>query len=147
MFALNVDGLKRGLYHYRADSNVLELIRTGGRRADVERYLPTQWWYRHAAVLVFFTAVFARSLWRYNYARAYRALLVEAGHMCQTFCLTATALELAPFSVMALADSAIERDLGLDGKTEAVLYCAGVGRRPPGRDWAPNPPRRQRADR
>jgi SagB-type dehydrogenase family enzyme len=140
VFALDVAGLKRGLYHYRADTNALEVIRYGGRRADVEKYLPTQWWYRHAAALVFFSAIFSRSQWRYNYARAYRALLVEAGHMCQTFCLTATALRLAPFSVMALADSAIERDLGLDGRTESVLYCAGVGHRPPGRDWAPSPP-------
>jgi SagB-type dehydrogenase family enzyme len=139
VFALHVAGLDRGLYHYRADTNALELIRTGGKRSDVERYLPTQWWYGRAAVLVFFSAVFARSLWRYNYSRAYRALLIEAGHQCQTFCLTATALGLAPFCVMALADSVIERDLGLDGRTEAVLYVAGVGRRPPGMNWAPTP--------
>jgi SagB-type dehydrogenase family enzyme len=138
-FALDVTGLARGLYHYRADRNALELIRSGGERDEVERYLPTQWWYRDAAVVVFFTAVFARSFWRYNYARAYRALLIEAGHQCQTFCLTATSLGLAPFSVMALADSAIEHDLGLDGTTESVLYAAGVGRKPAGVDWAPYP--------
>jgi hypothetical protein len=33
---------------------------------------------------------------------------------------------------MALADSAIERDLRLDGITESVLYAAGVGKRPAG---------------
>jgi hypothetical protein len=31
---------------------------------------------------------------------------------------------------MALADSRIEKDLGIDGITESVLYAAGVGRRP-----------------
>jgi SagB-type dehydrogenase family enzyme len=139
VMALNVSDLARGLYHYRADTNALELVRQGARRTDVERYMPHQWWYRRAAVVVFFTAVFARSMWRYSYPRAYRALLIEAGHLCQTFCLTATWLGLAPFCVMALADSAIEKDLGLDGHTEAVLYAAGVGRRPPGIDWAPAP--------
>jgi nitroreductase len=88
----------------------------------------------------FFTAVFPREFWRYTYPRAYRAVLIEAGHLCQTFCLTATWLGLAPFCTMALADSRIERDLKLDGITESVLYAAGVGTRPAGIEWtAPQP--------
>ena len=91
--------------------------------------------------------MFERLLWRYAYARAYRAALIECGHVCQTFCLTATKLGLAPFSVMALADTQIEKDLGIDGIKEAVLYAAGVGRPPRGSRWAarpsgPNPPTR-----
>jgi SagB-type dehydrogenase family enzyme len=138
--ALNVQGLSRGLYHYRADTNALEFVKGGATPADVERYLPTQWWYRRAALVVFFAAVVDRSLWRYAYARAYRALLIEAGHQCQTFCLTATALGLAPFCCMALADSVIEKDFGMDGISETVLYAAGVGAKPAGLDWAPSPP-------
>ena len=65
--------------------------------------------------------------WRYPYARAYRAVLAESGHLCQTFCLLATSLGLAPFCTMALADSRIERDLRIDGVSEAVIYAAGVG--------------------
>ncbi len=83
------------------------------------------------------TAVFARQLWRYPYARAYRAALAEAGHICQTFCLTATWMGLAPFCLMGLADTRIEQDLGIDGITESVLYAAGVGHRPKGTAWAP----------
>ena len=90
--------------------------------------------------MVFFTAIFARILWRYPYARAYRAALIEAGHVCQTFCLSATRLGLAPFSVMALADSVIEKDLGIDGISESVStrrewagrHAASRGRRSPG---------------
>ena len=40
---------------------------------------------------------------------------------------------------MALADSRIERDLGIDGVGESVLYAAGVGPRPDGTSWAPWP--------
>ncbi len=85
------------------------------------------------------TAVFARTEWDYPYARSYRAVLLEAGHVCQTFCLVATALGLAPFCTDALADSLIEKDLGIDGVTESVLYAAGVGTRPAGVEWAPSP--------
>ena len=78
------------------------------------------------------TAVFPRTQWKYDIARAYRVVLAETGHLCQTFCLTATWLGLAPFCTMALADSKIERDLGIDGITESVIYAAGVGVRPRG---------------
>jgi SagB-type dehydrogenase family enzyme len=139
VFALDVEGLPRGVYHYAPDRHGLDRIRAGARRREVEKFLPQQQWYRDAAAIVFFAAVFARSQWRYRYARAYRALLIEAGHLCQTFLLTAAALDLAPFCSMALADSAIERALGLDGVSEAVLYTAGVGTRPEGMAWAPNP--------
>jgi hypothetical protein len=49
----------------------------------------------------------------------------------------ATSLGLAPFSTMALADSKVEKALGIDGVNESILYTAGVGHRPQGVDWAP----------
>jgi SagB-type dehydrogenase family enzyme len=130
VLARRVEGLAVGIYHYAADGHALELVHVGARRHQIERYLPHQPWYTTAAAVVFFTSVFQRALWRYEYARAYRAILIEAGHLCQTFCLTATWLGLAPFCTMALADSRIEKDLGLDGISESVLYAAGVGTRP-----------------
>ncbi len=66
-------------------------------------------------------------MWKYGRARAYRVVLLETGHLCQTFCLTATRLGLAPFSTAALKDSLIEKTLGLDGISESILYVAGVG--------------------
>ena len=139
VLALKVKGLRRGLYHYRPDRHGLERLTATATSKQVESYLPSQDWYRDAAALVLMTAVFERSWWRYDYPRAYRAVLIEAGHFCQTFLLAATWLGLAPFCSMALADSRIERDLGVDGVTESVLYAAGVGARPPGVDWAPTP--------
>jgi SagB-type dehydrogenase family enzyme len=137
VLALNVEGLKKGFYHYASDRHLLERI--GGRvpARVVERYLPKQRWYKPASAIVFFGAVFSRVQWRYAHARAYRAVLIEAGHVCQTFCLTATWLGLAPFCSMALADSAIEDDLGLDGVRESVMYAAGIGTRPRGVAWIP----------
>lgn len=135
-----VDGVGAGLYHYGADDHRLHrLTRARAKLRKVSDYLPTQTWYDDAAVVIFMTAVFARAQWRYDYARAYRSILTEAGHLAQTFCLLATRLGLAPFVSMALADSVIEGDLGIDGVSEAVVYCAGVGTRPDGVAWAPWP--------
>ena len=103
----------------------------------IASYYPSSGYFAAANVHIFLTAVLSRQLWRYPYARAYRAALAEAGHVCQTFCLTATWLGLAPFCLMGLSDSRLEKDLGLDGITESVLYAAGVGQRPQGSSWAP----------
>lgn len=134
-----VQGLRRGLYHYAADTHVLERLPGRVRAGRIASYLPQSPYFARASMLVLFTAVFERQLWRYPYARAYRAALIETGHLAQTFCLTATAMGLAPFCLMGLADSAIEKDLGIDGITESVLYAAGVGCRPRGATWAPLP--------
>lgn len=130
VLALRVEGLPRGLYHYVADAHELELLRPGATPAQVERYLGGQWFFRGAAALVLMTAVVPRVRWRYPHAESYASVLLEAGHFCQTFCLVATWLKLAPFCTVALANSRIERDLGVDGVNEMLLYAAGVGTRP-----------------
>jgi SagB-type dehydrogenase family enzyme len=130
VLARNVGGLRAGIYHYNSGDHRLELLRHGASSRQITKYLTDQWWYGGAAFVVFMTAVFARTRWKYDYARAYRAVLIEAGHLCQTFCLTATWLGVAPFCTMAFADSKIERALGVDGISESVIYVAGAGVRP-----------------
>lgn len=135
--ARDVRTLRPGIYHYASDVHRLERL---GGKVPAERlraYVPGSEYFARASAMVFFTAVFERILWRYPYSRAYRAALIEAGHVCQTFLLAATWLGLAPFCVMGLADSLIDEDLGIDGVTESVIYCAGVGRPPRGASWAP----------
>jgi SagB-type dehydrogenase family enzyme len=138
VLARNVAGLRPGLYHYHPDSHQLAPLGRS-RTPRVTDYVPGQQWFEGAAALLLMTAVFDRVQWRYPHARAYRAVMAEAGHLCQTFCLVATWLGLAPFCTMALADSRIERDLSIDGVSESVIYAAGVGARPKGVDWAPWP--------
>ena len=143
VLARRVSGLPAGLYHYAADSHRLERLRTGATSKQLARCLPSQEWYGSASALLLVTAVFPRMQWKYRFPRAYRAVLTEAGHLCQTLCLSATWLGLAPFCSLALADSLIERELGIDGVSESVLYAAGVGTRPQGAEWAPWPTRRR----
>lgn len=130
VLARRVRGLDRGLYHYHAGNHRLELLSKGGvSAARISSYLNGQWWFGGAAAVVLMTAVFARPQWKYPASRAYRIVLIDAGHLCQTFCLVATWLGLAPFCTMALADTKIENDLGIDGVTESIIYTAGVGAR------------------
>jgi SagB-type dehydrogenase family enzyme len=125
--ALRISGLPRGLYHYAADRHVLDRISAEMSCEKASQYCAGQPWVRDAAALFLTTAVFPRSMWKYRFSRAYRTVLADAAHLCQTFCLVATYLGLAPFCTMALKDSVIEQDLGIDGITESILYVAGVG--------------------
>jgi SagB-type dehydrogenase family enzyme len=133
LVALRVSGLAPGLYHYDLRRHRLERLRKGEMRSKAFQYCAGQSHARNAAALFIMTAVLPRVMWKYPFARAYRVVLLDAGHLCQTFCLTATWLGLAPFCTAALKDSLIERDLGIDGVSEVALYVAGVGmpRKPP----------------
>ena len=120
-------GLAPGLYHYHPVHHRLETIRKGAMQSRVFRYCAGQKHAKNAAALFLMTAVFERSMWKYHMGRAYRVVTLDAGHLCQTLCLVATWLGLAPFCTAALKDTLIEQDLGIDGIRESVLYVAGVG--------------------
>ena len=127
LMALRVKGLKPGLYHYHTAHHRLEMISTNATREKAWLYCARQHFVRDAAALFLMTAVFRRTMWKYQQARAYRVVLLDAGHLCQTFCLVATWLGLAPFCTAALKDTLIEEDLRIDGIRESVIYVAGVG--------------------
>jgi SagB-type dehydrogenase family enzyme len=125
--ARHVEGLDPGLYHYNHVDHCLERVRAGVTRAELLAQTVGQVHVGNAGAVCFMTAVVPRSMYKYRSPRAYRILSLETGHLAQTFCLVATWLGLAPFTTAAMADTAIERALGLDGITETVLYVAGVG--------------------
>jgi SagB-type dehydrogenase family enzyme len=132
LLALNVRGLPRGVYHYAAGEHQLVDLRRPLSRARVTSLLANQYYFAEAAAVFVMSAVFARTMWKYEHSRAYRAILAEAGHFAQTFCIVATALTLAPFCTMAFSDTPLETLLGVDGLSESALYVVGVGARSEG---------------
>jgi SagB-type dehydrogenase family enzyme len=133
LLALNVAGIKRGAYHYDADAHQLVDLKRRPTPGKLAYALADQDYFTRASALVVMAAVFERAMWRYPFNRAYRSILTEAGHLGQTFCLVATALNLAPFCTMAFRDRELETMVGVDGVTESAMYVVGVGTRPPGR--------------
>ena len=144
LLALRVQDLPAGAYHYDADSHELVDLRRRMTPARLQRLIGNQDYYRDAAAVIIMTAVVARSMWKYPRSRAYRAMLLDAGHLGQTFCLAATALGLAPFCTMAFAESPLERLLRVDGVSECAIYAVGVGTRATGYETKPGriPPRK-----
>jgi SagB-type dehydrogenase family enzyme len=127
VLAWNVDGLRAGAYHYDSDTRALVDLGRPVAARDIAPMLAHQTYFANAAALVVMCPVFARTMWRYEHSRAYRTVLIDAGHLGQTFCLAATALGLAPFTTMAFSEEMLESVLGLDGIGECPIYIAGVG--------------------
>jgi len=123
---LNVDGLEPALYHFDPLRGVLERIRAGDLRAELEGLTVYPELFTTAATVFFVTAMFWRTRFKYG-LRGYRFALLEAGHMGQNFVLTSTALGLESVPVGGFYDRRVDGFLGVDGVNEASLYAVSVG--------------------
>jgi len=123
LLARNVRGLPPGVFHYDplahgldahppAPSDLPPLFSDGV--AD------------GAALIVFVTAVFWRSRFKYG-LRAYRFTLLEAGHVAQNLVLSAAACGLGSVLLGSFYDARVESLLGLNGVDEAALIAVCLG--------------------
>jgi SagB-type dehydrogenase family enzyme len=123
----SVDGLPAGIYHYVPFADGLEQVRGDAvPPALVSRLFLGQPWAAEAAVVLVLSAVCERSLTRYA-DRGYRYLLLEAGHVAQTFVLAATGLNLGAVNLGGFVDDGLSEVLALDTDSEIVLYGTAVG--------------------
>jgi SagB-type dehydrogenase family enzyme len=125
--AHNVTGLAPGIYHYTVQAHALEFIRPGDFRTSLTRAGLGQSHLGSADACFILSAAFQRTRWKYH-ERAYRYVLLEAGHIAQNFCLAATALSLGTCPVGAFLDDDLNNMLGLDGRDEAALYIVALGK-------------------
>jgi len=124
-----VDGVPAGIYHYAVEHDALVCLKTGQFEDELLQLFSGQVWVRDAAAVFLLTAVLPRSMWKYDHSRAYRVVLLDAGHLGQTFHLVVTALGLGSFTTAALQDREIERFLGIDGIKEVAIYAGAAGKR------------------
>lgn len=133
VLAQRVDGLEPGLYHYVCTEHVLEALRVVGV-AEIEalahELVAGQAWFANAPVLVLMAARFQRNFWKYRrHAKAWKVILLDAGHLSQNFQLSATEQGYGTFVTGAINDRCAERLFEFDGlSTGAILVC-GMGRR------------------
>jgi SagB-type dehydrogenase family enzyme len=125
---VNVAGLEEGLYHFDPLRGVLERLRQADLRAEMAPLTVYPELFVKAAVVLFVTALFWRTRFKYG-LRGYRFALIEAGHLGQNVLLTATALGLASVAVGGFYDREVDGFLGADGVNESALYALSTGRR------------------
>jgi len=124
VFALRIDDVPRGVYHFDPHSSCLEQLGVGVDGIE-EALLDGSLAGRSAAILAV-TSVFWRTRFKYG-LRGYRFALLEAGHAVQNALLAATSLGLAALPLGGFYDTRVEALLGVDGVHESVLYLVAVG--------------------
>jgi len=124
--ANDITGLPRGLYHYNIRAHALEQLQTGDLSHPLSRAAMGQRMCAQAPVVLIWTAVFARTTWRYG-DRGYRYVYLDAGHIAQNLALAAVSLGLGSCQVGALFDDEVNAITGVDGFRESTIYMSVVG--------------------
>jgi len=126
VIANKVKNLAKGVYHYSVKLHLLEEVKLGDLRNNVAKAALGQEMCSQAAVVFAWTAIFARSGWKYK-QRAYRYIYLDAGHIAQNLALASTGLGLGSCQVGAFFDDEINEVVEVDGVDESVVYLSVVG--------------------
>ena len=128
-----VAGVETGLYHYHACNHELEPLSmlTAEKAARFAKVMVAgQSFFAEAPVHIVLAARFERTFWKYrNHPKAYRAIVLEAGHVSQNLYLAATELRLGAYVTAAINEIDIEEALGLDPLHESPIVVCGFGAR------------------
>lgn len=126
----NVSGIEPGLYHYSARDHALSRLRDldpDGLDGMVTEWAAGQAFVASAPLLVALTARFERNFWKYpDNVKTHSVVLLDAGHLSQTFYLVCSDLGLGACFV-AHDGPAIERALALNGNEEGAIALLGCG--------------------
>ena len=126
IYASRVEHLKTGLYHYDPEGHSLDVLREEDETTRVARCMVQQDLVEGAAAVIFISAIFARSTFKYG-DRGYRFVLLEAGHLAQNANLAAQGIGLATANIGGYADRLVDRYLDLDGLNESTVYVLLLG--------------------
>lgn len=128
---MDVEGLQPGFYHYEPATHMLALLESmslNQARELAAALLIGQTYFAQASALVFHVARIDRHHWKYRrHPKAYKAVLLDSGHLSQTFYLLAAERALGAFYTAAINDVDVSRRLHLDSLREVVIAANGVG--------------------
>jgi len=122
-----IASLTPGLYHFNIVKNAIELLQDRDVTPALCKAALDQTMVRESAVVFIWTAVVARSKWKYR-ERAYRYIYMDAGHIGQNLYLAAVALGLGCCTIGAFFDDEVNEILNVDGTEETAVYMGVVGK-------------------
>jgi len=115
-----VEGLVPGLYNYQVMDDSLAVLRQGNQILQGVGSALTSGSGKIPAASLLITGIFFRSAWKYR-ARAFRYVLLDAGHLIENLVLAASAHGVAYSVHYDFDDDAAGHLLGIDGKHESCL--------------------------
>lgn len=122
-----VTGVEPGLYRYLSLEHQLCLLSSDPRLVEQIDLASFEQYVKGAAVAFIWSVIPYRTEWRYG-PLSYKAIAMDAGHMCQNLYLASEAIGGGTCAIAAYDQAMIDRILGLDGQDEFVIYMAPVGK-------------------
>lgn len=122
------DGLAAGVYHFDAVSGALAGVPDGGDPHQIDPACFGKGGILTARAVVVLTCRWLRHSWKYRYARSYRMLMLEVGHIVQAINLAAIGNGLNVYHCPSINDRELRRILALDDDcAEGPVFALGLG--------------------
>lgn len=128
-FAMNVEGVQPGIYHFDSVHHELMLLKKGHFATWIREFAAMQIEGSEPPVVFVLTSSIGRLNSKYG-PRSYRLGLMDVGHVSDNIYLTATALGLNVFAFNGFIDTALNQALDIDGFERTTFLCLGAGLKP-----------------
>lgn len=126
-YSASLRDLEPGVYHYHPVRHCLTLLHRHLSLQCLAKAVVQPEIVQQASVVVFVTALFQRSVFKYG-NRGYRFTLIEVGHVAQNLHLVLQGLGLSGVSIGGFFDREIDNLLRLDGINHSTLCMVAIGK-------------------
>lgn len=137
--------LDDGIYNFQSKDHALVMAWEGDFWNAFDAYCLHHKAVAQSQLLVIVTAVYQRSVWRYQ-ERAYRRILLDTGHVLGNLVLYAPREGFSPYPIGGFVDASLNRLLFFDEAVEGVLAVVALPQSD-GLDPTVTPPRPSAASR
>lgn len=128
LWVFNVEGLKKGVYRYLALSHQLMLVKEVEELEEKANAAALgQVFVGNSAVTFVWSCIPYRGEWRYN-IMAHKAMLLDAGHVCQNLYLACEAVGSGTCAIAAYDQKLCDQLCDIDGEDEFTVYLAPVAK-------------------
>jgi SagB-type dehydrogenase family enzyme len=126
----NVEGLKKGIYHYNVKNHSLEMISEWDNYLDsfinMFTLLPDFVNLKKTCATILLTDAYWKQNGKYG-ARGYRFSLMEAGHIAQNIQLACAGINIGSLCIGGYYDDELNNLIEIDEKEEPIVYAVAVG--------------------
>ncbi|WP_162264353.1 SagB/ThcOx family dehydrogenase [Legionella parisiensis] len=125
--AINVKGLKPGIYYYHPANHNLTQIGNQQSLHSLSLASPYPDIQKNASAIIIITANFDRTIWKYG-ERSFRYILPDAGHILANLGVAAFSIQLPYVSTSFFDDEKMKTVLSLSLQNEGVLSMVVLGK-------------------
>jgi SagB-type dehydrogenase family enzyme len=122
--------IENGLYHYRSDSNKLELLKKGDFKENLRNIIMAEPYVniKSCSCVILTTGIIERLVIKYG-ERGYRFMLQEVGFVNHSITLIAEALGLGSCYLGGYIDDKVNDFIGIDGVFETIHNVLVIGKK------------------